>query len=242
MRGDCRTVLTATNNMSIALDIILIIIFLITILLGVRRGFIKSAARFIGTIIAACLAAYLGGLAAQWIFDALFRDSLLEKVNESISGLTGMESIVGVFETLPDFIVRALESAGVTTDSLMAGISTGQGQVAEVIVEMISPVFIGFIKVLTVIVLFMLLMIVVRVLSNFIDSLFDLPILNFVNSALGGVFGFLTGLLVVWIVVAILQVFTPMLSTELQSAVDSSIESSVVASIFLGFNPFAALF
>jgi len=228
--------------MSIALDIILIIIFLITILLGIRRGFIKSAARFIGTVIAACVAAYLAGLASEWIFNALFRDPLLEKVNESISGLTGMESIMGVFQTLPDFIIRALESAGVTADSLMSGINAGQGQAAEIIVEMISPVFIGFIKVLTVIVLFLLLMIVVRALSNFIDSLFDLPILNVVNSALGGVFGFLIGLLVVWIVMAVLQVFTPMLSAELQTAVDSSIKTSAVASIFLGFNPFATLF
>lgn len=230
------------QKMSIALDIILIIIFLITILLGIRRGFIKSAARFIGTVIAACLAAWLGGLAAQWIFDTLFRESLLERVNESISGLTGMESVAGVFATLPDFIVRALESAGITADSLMSGINAGQGQAAEVIVNMISPVFIGFIKVLTVIVLFALLMIVVRVLANFIDSLFDLPILNVVNSALGGVFGFLTGLLVVWVVVAVLQVFTPMLSTELQAAVDGSIKDSAIASVFLGFNPFAALF
>lgn len=228
--------------MSIALDIILIVIFLITILLGLKRGFIKSAARFIGTVIAVCIAAWLGGLAAEWIFDALFRDSLIERVNESISGLTGMESVMGVFDTLPDFIVRALEGAGITADSLMSGINAGQGQAAGVIVDMIAPVFIGFIKVLTVIVLFMLLMIVVRVLSNFIDTLFDLPLLNAVNSALGGVFGFLTGLLVVWIVVAVLQVFTPMLSSELQTAVDDSMKNSVIAGIFLGFNPFASLF
>lgn len=228
--------------MSFALDIILICILVIAILIGVKRGFVRSAARFIGTIFAAVISSVLGGMAATGIYNALFRGALVERVNESVSGLTNAESAMGVLSSLPDFIVRALEEAGITEASLNAQIASGRGQIADTIVDVISPVFIGFIKVLAVIVIFMILMVVVRLLANFLDRLFDLPILGAVNSLLGGVFGVLSGVLIIWIVLGIMIVFIPMLSSDMQTVVESSINDSALASFFTGFNPLAWIF
>ena len=63
--------------MNFALDILLVCIVIVFVIVGVKRGFIKSAAHFLGAIAAACLSAALGGMAAQWLYDTLFHDCLL---------------------------------------------------------------------------------------------------------------------------------------------------------------------
>ena len=75
--------------MNYALDGILVLVVLVFVLIGVRRGFVRSAAHFLGAVLAALLAAALGGMAAQWLFDSFFRQSLVEKVQETISTLGG---------------------------------------------------------------------------------------------------------------------------------------------------------
>ena len=103
--------------MNYALDGILVLVVLVFVLIGVRRGFVRSAAHFLGAVLAALLAAALGGMAAQWLFDSFFRQSLVEKVQETISTLGGGDVGVaasGFFASLPDFVQRVLESAGIT--------------------------------------------------------------------------------------------------------------------------------
>lgn len=228
--------------MGYILDVILLLIFLVSVLVGIKRGFIRSAARFLGSVVAACLSAVLGGIVAQWVFDTLFRDALVERIGSSIGGVAGAEGIANMLNSLPDFIVRALESAGVTSANLESQIAVQQGQIAEVMADAISPIFVGFLKVLAVVVLFMLFMVIVRILANMLGSMFNLPILNGVNSLLGGVFGLLIAIVFVWILIAGIQVFTPMLSSEMQDQVNETLKNSILTGFFVGFNPFNMMF
>lgn len=228
--------------MGYALDIILVCIFLLFVIVGVKRGFIKSAARFLGAVLSACLAAAFGGMAAAWIFDTLFRGALVERITESISGLGGAEAVQSVLQSLPDFIVRALEEGGVTAGSISGSLATQQGEAAQLIADALAPIFIGFLKVLAVIVLFMLFMMLTRILSNILSAAFSLPILNQLNALLGGVFGLLLAFVSVWIVLAAVQVFTPMLSTEVQAQVETAMRSSLFAGAFIHLNPLSIMF
>ena len=51
--------------MGYILDGIILLICLLCVLIGVKRGFIHSVVRFLGSIIAALLASALGGVLAQ---------------------------------------------------------------------------------------------------------------------------------------------------------------------------------
>lgn len=53
--------------MNYVLDLVLFGVFVLFVAMGVFRGFIRSAIHFLGSIIAACLSAVLGGMAAQWL-------------------------------------------------------------------------------------------------------------------------------------------------------------------------------
>ena len=54
------------------------------------------------------LAGLLGGAAAQWVFDTLFRPGLVERIGESLASLGSGDTytaVQGVFASLPDFIL-----------------------------------------------------------------------------------------------------------------------------------------
>lgn len=231
--------------MNYALDIVLLCVFLLFVAVGVRRGFIRSAAHFLGAVISACLASLLGGVVAQWVFDTLFRTALVEKIGESISGL-GVENTAAAMDSflssLPDFIVRALEEAGVTAGTISGGIVSQSGRAAEMIADSLAPVFVGFLKVLAVIVLFLLFMMLVRMLADLLSGLFQMPLLRQVNGLLGGVFGFLLALVSVWVALSAVQVFTPMLASETRIEWNEALQGSVLAGIFVKMNPLGAMF
>ncbi len=226
-------------------DIAFAVVCFLFVVLGARRGFIQSAAHFLGAMIAACLAGALGGLAAQWLFDTLFRQALVERIGESLASLGSgdtLTAVQGVLSTLPDFLMRALEGAGITAATITAGVASQSGQTAQAIADALSPVFVGFLKVLATIVLFFLLMIVVRALARALSTAFRLPILSQVNALLGGVFGLLLAVVVIWIAVGILWVFTPMLPIETQSQITAGLKESYVAGILVQWNPLEAIF
>lgn len=231
--------------MNYALDAVLIAILALFVLVGVRRGFIRSAAHFLGSVIAAFLASVLGGAAAQWVFDTLFRNALVERISGSIAGLGGQDAAAAVKEllsSLPDFIVRALEEAGVTAGALEGTLATKTGEAAELIADALSPVFVGFLKVLAVIVLFLLFMMLVRLLADLLSTAFRIPLLRELNGLLGGVFGLLLALVSLWVTVSAVQVFAPMLSSDAQESVKEALEHSVIAGALVRLNPLGVMF
>lgn len=232
--------------MQFALDGILLVFFLLFLLVGVRRGFIRSAAHFLGAVLSACLAGALGGLAAQWLFDSFFRGALVEKIQESISTLGAGDlaaAAQGFLSSLPDFVLRALESAGITVSSITGGLESQTGQAAEVVADALSPVFVGFLKVLAVIVLYLLfMMVVVRALADLLSGVFHLPLLRQVNGLLGGVFGLLLACVSLWVVLAAVQVFLPMLAQDTQTKIQTLLDQSYLAGFLVNSNPLGFLF
>lgn len=226
-------------------DLVFVGVCVVFVAIGAHRGFIRSAAHFLGAVISACLAALLGGAVAQWIFDTLFRPALVERIGESLSSIGNGDTytaVQGVLATLPDFVLRALTDAGVTAASITEALSGQSGQASEMIADSLSPVFVGFLKVLAVIVLFSLFMIVVRIVANALSTAFRLPILSAVNGLLGGVFGLMLAVVSIWIVLAAIRVFTPMLAADTQAQVETALRQSYVAGMMVHWNPLGIMF
>ena len=226
-------------------DVVFVGICVAFVAIGAHRGFIRSAAHFLGAVISACLAALLGGAVAQWVFDALFRPALVERIGESLANLGNGDTytaVQGVFSSLPEFVLRALEDAGVTAASVTEALAGQSGQAADLIADSLSPVFVGFLKVLAVIVLFCLFMVVVHILANMLSTVFHLPVLNAVNGLLGGVFGFLLAVVSIWIVLAAVRVFTPMLAADTQAQVETALRQSLIAGMMVHWNPLGIMF
>ncbi|MGI6256268.1 MAG: CvpA family protein [Acutalibacter sp.] len=231
--------------MGIALDLILLAVCIVFVAVGAHRGLIRSAAHFLGAVVAACLAALLGGAAAQWVFDVLFRPALVERVGESLANLGSGDTytaVQSVFSTLPEFLLRALNQAGISAASVTEAMAGQSGQAAELIADALAPVFVGFLKVLAVIVLFSLFMVLVRIGANVLSTAFRLPLLGGVNGLLGGVFGLLLAVVSIWIVLAAVQVFLPMLAADARAQVEDALRQSYVAGLIVNWNPLGIMF
>ena len=231
--------------MGYALDLIIVVVCVLFVAIGAHRGFIRSAAHFLGAVIAASFAGLLGGPVAQWLFDTLFRPALVERIGESLTELGNGDTytmVQGVFASLPDFLIRALESGGVTAASVTEAMAAQSGQAADLIASALAPVFVGFLKVLVVIVLFCLFMVVVRVVSNLLATAFRLPILNAVDGLLGGVFGLFLAVVSIWIVLAAIHVFTPMLAADAQAQVETALRQSYLTGLVVHWNPLGIMF
>lgn len=231
--------------MGYILDGIILLICLLCVLIGVKRGFIHSVVRFLGSIIAALLASALGGVLAQWLFDTMFRGAMVEKINASLQtlGADNAAAAAGeVLSSLPDFLVRALEEAGVTLETVSHAINSQTSGAAGMVVDYLSPVFVNFLKVLAVIVLFFLFMTIVRLLAALIGDVLRLPILKEIDGLLGGVFGFLLAMVSVWVVVAGVMVFMPMLDSGTQSQVQEALDGSLLTGVLVNMNPLKGMF
>lgn len=231
--------------MGYILDGIILLICLICVLVGVKKGFIHSVVRFLGAVIAALLASTLGGALAQWLFDTMFRGAMVEKINSSLQAL-GSENAAAaagqVLASLPDFLVRALEEAGVTLETVSHAINSQTSGAAGMVVDYLSPVFVNFLKVLAVIVLFFLFTTLARLLAALISDLLRLPILRELDGVLGGAFGFLLALVSVWVVVAGATVFMPMLYSSSQQQVQAALDSSLLTGTLVNMNPLGGMF
>lgn len=133
--------------MGYVLDILIVAVCVVFIVVGAYRGLIRSAAHFLGAVLAACLASALGGPLAQWVFDTLFRPALVERIGESLTSFGSGDTLAAVqqvLSSLPDFILRALEQAGVTDVTIASSLANQSSQAASAIADALSPVFVGF--------------------------------------------------------------------------------------------------
>ena len=227
------------------IDIAVICFLGIFIALGIRQGFIRSAARFLGTAVAAFLASALGGGVAQWAYDAMFRDALVERVGDIISSSGGDSLAVAaqnVFASLPDFIQRALAATGVTAERITRELDQQTAAAAVKIADYLSPVFVGFLKVLVVLVLFLLFVMLVHGLADMLAAAFKLPILKQFDMLLGGLFGLLLAVLALWVIVAAIGVFTPMLTEEMQGDLEAALSKTMIAGHLVGRDPLQGMF
>lgn len=231
--------------MNLILDGILAVVILIFVAVGAKRGLLRSLTHLFGTILSAILAGVFGEMAAVWIFNTLFRESLVEKITVSVNGMgvDGLNKVVeNLFAEMPEFVVRALEGMGISAASLETNITESGKQAAVAITDALSPVFIGFIKVLAVIVLFVLFMILVRVLANVLTTLVSIPVLGQLNTLLGAAVGLLLAIVSLWILASAVQVIIPLLTEQMQSQVNGQLHSSLIADFLVNLNPLRFMF
>lgn len=223
--------------MRFGLDIAFAVLILFFAVAGGRKGFIKACADFLGALIAMIGAGILSGPAAQWVYDTFFHTALMEKIAAAITGLGAPDAVQAVFGEFPEVIQRGLLAAGITEGSVMAQLQGSTLDVAEGITLAISPMLVGFIRVLAMLVLFVVLLVLIRALASMLGGLFELPVLKGLNRMLGVVFGILLGVVIIWVGLACVQAVLPLMRAEWQERITQAVGNSVFFSMLYTFNP-----
>lgn len=188
-------------------DLAAVAVLVLFAVIGARKGLIRACADFLGSIIAMVAASMLSNSAATWVFDTFFRTSLEEKISAAIHDLSLGEAVQAVFKAFPGLIQRAFSAAGITEGSVVAQLQDSTKELSVGITDALSPMLIGLISAMALVVLFVLFLVLVRALASLLTGFFELPILHGLNTVCGAVFGALVSLSVLWVVFACVRIF-----------------------------------
>lgn len=228
--------------MNFIIDVLILALFAFLAILGIKKGFIKSACELICAFAAVYLASYLSGMFAEAIYNSAFRPGIYEKMLETTGNLSLAVAAESFFASLEPFVLNFFELNGITLESVTETY-TGFGEKAALaLTDAISPVFILMIKVFLFLVLFIALMALIPLVAKLLTKIIKLTVLKKVNQILGAVLGALKAFVIVWVVIAAFSFLMPLFPEGLQETLKGGMESSVLGSFIMNLNPLTWIF
>ena len=216
------------------LDVILLIIAAICMIGGYRKGFIRSVMNLV-TAAVSFLAAYaLTPKLAEYISDKFIMNMISGDIKDTLDSLTSVNGgdLAKLFADMPEALSNML--ARYNCDASIATAADTSDGLARVIA---SPAVNMISTAIAFLIIFIVAVIVMKILTLILDSVFKLPLLNGANKMLGLVFGAVTAIIIIWAV----SVFGGSLISALGSVApeyfgDKVIEDSMVLQFFHKFN------
>ena len=170
-------------------DAIIVVIFLLFIILGVKRGFVRSVLDLVGTLAAMLVSMWFSGIAAQWFFSTFLQESLTRQIAEALQSAPAADAAEAVLSVVPEILRGGLEAFGITSDAINQAVAGTSGQAAEAVVAVLSPMVVSVLRGLFALVLFVFLLVVFRILSGVVCRIFRLPVLRQLDKGLGILLG-----------------------------------------------------
>ncbi|MDR1241075.1 MAG: CvpA family protein [Oscillospiraceae bacterium] len=217
----------------IFVDFAILAILLVFLIIGWKRGVVRSLICFAGSVLAIGVSVFASRYASDFIYSSFFKEAIVKKIETSIEvSAEETKSSKENSEVLPGFLKRIMLWRGMNRDAISRIIFSSHP--AEKIEVIVSPIITGILRLLLSSLLFWIFMIIVRKLARFADSFFKFPILYQINSILGAAFGLCKGLFIVWISVMVIK--TGVIYSNSKSIFKEA-DSSPVFGKFYSFNP-----
>ncbi len=215
----------------LVVDGILILIAVSSIFDGRRKGFVKTFLSLIATAVSILIAYEYSAPLAEWANEAFIHNAAVNTLSEALTAQlsNGTQALI---DSIPDFIVEAAETGGITVSSVVSNIgsSIDATQAAEQIYGGIYGIIVH--PVLSVIAFLVLYAISNAVLSigiSVVNGIFRLPVLKSLNRFLGGIVGAIKGIVVVGILSVVLVTVSGIISPE---TLGEAVEAATIPNIF----------
>lgn len=176
--------------MAIWLDVIFVLIVAISVLIAVKKGFVRSLIEVIGYILAVVLAFSFSGIVAEYLYDNFLNETIVKAVETAI-----VENSSNVFNDLPGYI-KMLIPSNADLNSILQSSSISVDTISEQVYVTIRPIAVNIIKTIASFVIFVICLIVSRVLAKLLNSLFKGVVFGTANKLLGGVLGAIKGVVI----------------------------------------------
>lgn len=233
--------------MSLIIDLVIIVSAIISVVLGVKRGFVKSVMSF-ASILLAVIAVYLFTAPTAAILNEKYigkylDEAVSEQITQILSAGVGKIDLEKLIDERPDALEEIAKRFNVDLDSIAEYYSekladlTDAEAINGISEHISSPAATAISQILAAIAIFVVTLIVLKLLSLVLDLIFKLPVLKTLNSILGLIFGIASALLSTYILanlafglVGALGAINPELFNE------SAINGSVVLKYFVENN------
>ncbi len=229
---------------AMVLDLIAAALVVVAVIVGIKRGFIKSIIGLVGLIAAAVLAAMFASPLASTVYDSVIEKPLsaavenaVETSAQSVASTVG-EQIENATAGLPD-ILQAMLAADVSWEDNAAA-AVDAAALSETLTGLLKPICISVVQVLMFLLLFIVILIAIKMLGGVIDKLFSsLPVIKQANGALGGVIGAVQGILLVFVLCFALELYMTLTGADAMITREQ-LSQTVIVKHFMAFNPFFA--
>ena len=203
-------------------DAVIVVIFLLFIILGVKRGFVRSVLDLVGTLAAMLVSMRFSGIAAQWVFSTFLQESLTRQIAEALQAAPAADAAEAVLSVVPEILRGGLEAFGITSDAINQAVAGTSGQAAAAVVAVLSPMVVSVLRGLFALVLFVFLLVIFRILSGVVCRIFRLPVLRQLDKGLGILLGVaqaaLITVLLCFCAQALISVSSPWLVETIQAS------------------------
>ncbi len=228
--------------MAYLIDILVFLLFVVFVLIGRKRGFIKTVAGLVAFAVALMLASLLSGPVSSFVYDTMVEPQVIDAVNEKVgSESPAVEKIDAALTEMPEFVVRILQNGGVQNGADVLNKLTGAESdvsVGERISEqVVAPIVAPLLKMLCTLILFIIVYIVAIILLKALNLLAKLPILKQLNTVLGAFAGAVSGVLWALFAVSLLQVLAYMGTVEVITP--ALLDSTILVKWLCSVNPVA---
>ena len=193
--------------MNLILDAVVLCVALLAIILGTKRGFIKSVMG-VCTLIAALFVAYaFSPPLAAYIESRPFIHSVSESITDTIKSLSanteGTYDLEKLFADMPDAFTQIVDRYKADPEELKQSVVPSADAVwgaVGALAEMIAVPVVGAASgVLTFLALFVAAVIALKLFTLLLDLIFRLPVLKTANAMLGFLFGVVAAAVWAWV-------------------------------------------
>lgn len=226
--------------MSFIFDGIILIVGITAIIMGAKRGFIKTIMGVITLIAALCIACAFTPYLADHIRDTAVMENISESIGDTIKSLSQNEggnfNLDKMFQDMPDALRQILERYNVDIYSLTQSVA-GETDAAENVVDNLSdtiaePVVTVIANVAAFLAVFVVSVIVLKLFTMVLDLIFQLPVLKTANAFLGMLVGVVNAVFWAWVLSSLSVPFIHAMSSI---SPDLFSKSVIDNSVFLKF-------
>ena len=232
--------------MSIVIDLILLAVIAFSVIVSMKRGFVRTAIELAGFVLAIVIAFTFSGPLADTTYDSAIRPGVETAIEEGITSAVGNindineSNVDKVWDALPGFLKTNSENFGLSRETLEGDLialdATGIEETAAGIADSVArPVISTLLKTIFAVLMFLIISLVTKFLAVPINKLFSFSIIGKINSLLGGVLGAVKGA----IGVAIISLIVSLTESGFLFFTPENLQATWIYSFFSGFLPMA---
>ncbi len=217
------------ENMGILVDVLLLLIFIYFIIMGKKKGFIRTLLLVVSKLASFLLAKFISSEYSALVYESFFKELTVNRIESYLKDGSLAELLQNVsrfFGSVPEYYLKTSHiqsfDVSVYSDQL-----TSLDVIREVAMQLeenvIGPFLIVLCSALVFIIVFVLSSILFSIIIKVICKFFKLPVLKTVDGVLGAFLGSLNGFVCVLILSFLLIVCSLFITSEyLQQTIDSS--------------------
>ena len=211
-----------------------------------RRGFVRTAVQLIGFFISLFLANTLSSVVAEYTFTNFIQQGLKDKISEQIASSGSadgfLQTLAAVLESIPSYLLNALEFAGLPADlTLPSALNSVEQLAADIVEQTIGPTCVALFSTIFFLLFFSLFMFLTRTVARCFTGLRHVPIVGPLNSVLGGCVGAIEGVLYLYLIVAVVSLILALSGDSIPYLNRQTLENTWFLRLFLEKNALGSL-